>query len=169
MEVYSERTFSQRGISCRFVQDNHSLSREPFTLRGIHFQCPPHGQDKLVRCTRGRILDVAVDLRDGSPSFGRWVTAELSADNGDQLFIPVGFGHAFLTLEPNCEVSYKVSDIYAPDCDAGIRWNDPLLAINWPIATSISPELSEKDAQLPGLADFISPFPFDGRPLLPLV
>ena len=168
MEVYNERTFAEAGIACRFVQDNHSLSVPAFTLRGLHFQTPPHAQDKLVRCLRGRIFDVAVDLRAGSPTYGLWVGAELSADNGHQLFVPVGFAHGFLTLEPDCEVTYKVSDVYAPACDGGLRWDDPTIAIDWPLPASIRPELSSKDAALPPLADWRSPFPYDGHPLSPL-
>lgn len=167
-EVYSEPSFAARGIACRFVQDNHSLSIPAFTLRGLHFQTPPRGQDKLVRCIRGRIFDVAVDIRKGSPTYGKWVGAELSADNGYQLFIPIGFAHGFVTLEPECEVTYKCSDTYAPDYDGGIRWNDPAIAIDWPIAPGMAPELSAKDVSQPLLADFDSPFPYDGHPLLPI-
>ena len=167
-EVYSEPAFAARGITCRFTQDNHSLSAAPFTLRGLHFQSPPHGQDKLVRCVRGRIFDVAVDVRAGSPTYGQWVGAELTADNGRQLFVPIGFAHAFLTLEPDCEVSYKVSDLYAPDCDGGIRWDDPAIGIDWPLPAGTRPELSPKDLALPLLADWRSPFSYDGRPLAPL-
>lgn len=165
-EVYNEAAFAARGIDCRFVQDNHSLSVPAFTLRGLHFQTPPHGQDKLVRCIRGRIYDVAVDVRAGSPTYGKWVGAELSAENGHQLFVPVGFAHAFLTLEPDCEVTYKVSDLYAPDCDGGIAWDS--VGIDWPLPAGTTPELSVKDAALPPLADFESPFAYDGRPLAPL-
>jgi len=178
-EFYSEPAFAALGITCRFVQDNHSLSQPRFTLRGLHFQAPPHGQDKLVRCIRGAIFDVAVDLRRGSPTYGRWVGAELSAENGHQLFIPIGFAHGFLTLAEDCEVTYKCSDTYAPDCDGGIRWDDPALApaggpadpaggIAWPMPAGALPELSPKDAVQPPLADFDSPFPYDGRPLAPL-
>lgn len=165
-EVYSEPAFASRGIECRFVQDNHSLSVPQFTLRGLHFQTPPHGQDKLVRCIRGAIYDVAVDVRRGSPTYGRWVGAELTADNGHQLFVPVGFAHAFLTLEPNSEVSYKCSDLYAPGCDGGIRWDS--VGIDWPMPAGNIPELSDKDRALPALTDFDSPFAYDGRPLAPL-
>ena len=165
-EVYSEPAFASRGIACRFVQDNHSLSRAAFTLRGLHFQTPPHAQDKLVRCVRGRIFDVALDVRRGSPTYGRWVGAELSAENGRQLFVPVGFAHAFLTLDPDCEVTYKVSDVYAPQCDGGVRWDSA--GIDWPIPAGTAPELSAKDERLPTLAEFDSPFPYDGRPLGPL-
>lgn len=167
-EVHSERTFAELGITCRFVQDNHSLSVPKFTLRGLHFQMPPHGQDKLVRCVRGAIYDVAVDIRKGSPTYGQWVGAELTAENGHQLFIPIGFAHGFVTLEDNCEVSYKCSDTYAPESDGGIRWDDPTVGIRWPIPTGTTPELSAKDAVQPLLADFDGPFPYDGRPLAPL-
>jgi dTDP-4-dehydrorhamnose 3,5-epimerase len=168
-EVYSEPTFAKFGIDCRFVQDNHSLSVPKYTLRGMHFQTPPRGQDKLVRCVRGAIFDVAVDIRKGSPTYGQWVGAELSAENGHQFFIPIGFAHGFVTLEDNCEVSYKCSDTYAPDCDGGIRWNDPTIGaggIGWPMPTGTAPELSAKDALQPLLADFDSPFAYDGRPLV---
>ncbi|MGA1810515.1 dTDP-4-dehydrorhamnose 3,5-epimerase [Sphingobium sp. WW5] len=167
-EVYSEPAFAALGIECRFVQDNHSLSVAPFTLRGLHFQTPPRGQDKLVRCIRGRIFDVAVDVRKGSPTYGHWVGAELSAENGHQLFIPIGFAHGFLTLEQDCEISYKCSDTYAPAQDSGLRWDDPAIGIDWPLPDGQSPELSAKDNLQPLLADFDSPFSYDGRPLLPL-
>lgn len=167
-EVYSEPAFVKLGIACRFVQDNHSLSVPQYTLRGLHFQTPPRGQDKLVRCIRGRIFDVAVDVRAGSPSYGHWVGAELSAENGHQLFIPTGFAHGFVTLEPDCEVTYKCSDTYAPDCDQGVRWDDPAIGIDWPIPAGVIPELSTKDIAQPLLADFDSPFAYDGRPLAPL-
>ncbi|KQO54243.1 dTDP-4-dehydrorhamnose 3,5-epimerase [Sphingomonas sp. Leaf257] len=166
-EVYSEPTFSQMGITCRFVQDNHSLSVPVFTLRGLHFQTPCRGQDKLVRCVRGRIFDVAVDVRKGSPTWGRWVGTELSADNGHQLFIPIGFAHGFVTLEQDCEVTYKCSDTYAPDHDGGIRWDS--IGIDWPIPAGTRPELSAKDAGQPLLSEFDSPFSYDGRPLAPLL
>jgi len=167
-EVYSEPVFAALGVTCRFVQDNHSLSAPAFTLRGLHFQSPPRGQDKLVRCIRGRIYDVAVDVRKGSPTWGQWVGAELSAENGHQLFIPIGFAHGFVTLEPDCEVSYKCSDTYAPEHDGGIRWDDPAIAIAWPIPDGIVPELSAKDLVQPPLSSLDSPFPYDGRPLMPL-
>ena len=167
-EVYNQAAFAAKGITVTFVQDNHSLSKPRFTLRGLHFQTPPHGQDKLVRCIRGRVYDVAVDLRSGSPTYGHWVGAELSADNGHQLFVPVGFGHGFLTLESDCEVMYKCSDLYAPACDGGLRWDDPAIGIDWPMPKDAAPELSAKDTALPLLAAFDSPFPYDGRPLTPL-
>lgn len=167
-EVYSEPVFAARGIDRRFVQDNHSLSGPRFTLRGLHYQTPPHAQDKLVRCIRGRIFDVAVDIRRGSPTYGRWVGAELSAENGRQLFVPVGFAHAFLTLEEDCEVTYKVSALYAPDCDGGVRWDDDDIGVTWPLPAGAAPELSAKDATLPALAAFDSPFAYDGVPLAEL-
>ncbi len=165
-ETYNRDTFAALGIGCTFVQDNHSLSSPAFTLRGLHFQTPPRAQDKLVRCVRGRIFDVAVDVRAGSPTYGQWVGAELSAENGHQLFIPVGFAHGFVTLEPDCEVTYKCSDTYAPAQDGGIRWDSA--GIDWPIPAGTTPELSEKDKVQPTLADFDSPFAYDGRPLTPL-
>jgi dTDP-4-dehydrorhamnose 3,5-epimerase len=159
-ETFKEREFSELDGLGRFVQDVG-------TLRGIHFQTPPHAQDKLVRCVRGSILDIAVDLRGGSPTFGKWVGAELSAENGKQLFVPVGFGHAFLTLEPDTEVIYKVTDYYAPANDGGIRWNDPDIAVDWNLGANV-PQLSPKDEILPLLRDFVTPFAYDDRPLLPL-
>ena len=166
-ETYHRPRLIAEGIADEFVQDNHSYSRSIGTLRGIHFQAPPHAQAKLVRCTRGRIIDYAVDLRAGSPTYGQHVGAELSADNGDQLYIPVGFGHAFVTLEPDTEVIYKVSDIYAPDVDGGIRWDCPTIAIDWPLP-STGPVLSDKDTRLPVLSEWVSPFAYDGEPLRPL-
>lgn len=165
-ETYNSMTFADLGIACVFVQDNHSLSVPAFTLRGLHFQTPPHGQDKLVRCIRGRIFDVAVDVRRGSSTYGRWVGTELSADNGHQLFIPIGFAHGFLTLEPDCEVTYKCSAGYAPQADGGIRWDSA--GIDWPMPAGTNPELSAKDRVQPLLADFDSPFAYDGEPLEPL-
>jgi dTDP-4-dehydrorhamnose 3,5-epimerase len=162
METYSERAFTERGIAHRFVQDNHSMSAERWTLRGLHYQAPPHGQAKLVRCLRGRIFDVAVDLRAGSPTFGRWTGVELSAENGRQLFVGIGFAHGFLTLEEGCEVAYKVSDLYAPECEGGVRWDDPRVAIGWPLPPGVRPLLSEKDEALPSLG--AAPFAYDDAP-----
>jgi dTDP-4-dehydrorhamnose 3,5-epimerase len=166
-ETWSAARYAQLGVDCPFVQDNQSRSTFAGTIRGIHFQRPPHGQDKLVRCLRGAILDIAVDLRRGSPTYGRHVAAELTGDNGDQLFIPIGFGHAFVTLTPEVEIAYKCSDIYAPECDGGILWNDPALKIDWRLGDS-EPVLSDKDRALPTLAGFDSPFDYDGRPLIAL-
>lgn len=165
-ETYSRRAAAAAGIADAFVQDNHSLSRPLGTLRGLHFQLPPRAQGKLVRCPRGRIMDYAVDIRRGSPTYGRWLAAELTAENGHQLFVPVGFAHAFLTLEPDTEVAYKVTDDYAPDHEGGIRWDDPDLAISWPLPAP-GPVLSPKDAVLPPFSAFDSPFPYDGEPLPP--
>lgn len=166
-ETYVDTRWAQAGVDVQLVQDNHSYSAPIGTIRGIHFQRPPHAQAKLVRCTRGRILDYAVDLRAGSPTYGQHVSAELSADNGHQLFIPVGFGHAFVTLEPDTEVIYKVSDYYAPDCDGGVRWSCPDIDIRWPLPET-GPVLSAKDEMLPTLAEFDSPFEYDGHPLVPI-
>ncbi len=166
-ESYHQAKYARLGVAATFVQDNHSLSRETHTLRGLHFQAPPYAQDKLVRCVRGRIWDVAVDVRDGSPTFGQWVAAELSAENGRQLFIPVGFLHGFLTLEPGVEVVYKVSAPYAPDCDGGVIWNDASLGLPWPLQGA-EPVLSQKDGRLPPMSDFQTPFDYDGDPLTPL-
>ncbi len=154
-ETYNAQTLAEAGFDKPFVQDNHSLSRQKGVLRGLHFQTPPYAQDKLVRVLRGAVLDVAVDLRKASPSFGKSFAIELSADNWKQLLIPVGFAHAFYTLEPDTEVAYKVTAPYAPDHDAGLRWNDPDLAIAWP---SDTPILSDKDANLPLFCNFSSPF-----------
>ena len=165
-EAYNRQTFEALGIAAEFVQDNHSRSDPAFTLRGLHFQAPPHAQDKLVRCIRGRIFDVAVDIRMGSPTYGKWVGTELSAENGMQLFIPIGFAHGFLTLEEDCEVTYKCSALYSPEADGGIRWDSA--GIEWPIPAGVMPQLSDKDRELAALAAFDSPFPYDGRPLAAL-
>ena len=167
-EVWKESWLAEMGVATRFLQDNHSLSRAVGTVRGLHFQLPPRGQDKLVRCIRGRIFDVAVDVRRGSPTYGNWVGTELTAENGHQLFIPIGFAHGFITLEPDCEITYKCSDTYAPAQDSGIRWNDPAIGITWPVPEGRLPELSAKDINQPLLSEFESPFSYDGRPLMPL-
>lgn len=167
-ESFNERVDAERGIAVRFVQDNHSYSQHQFTLRGLHFQTEPHAQDKLVRCVRGRVWDVAVDVRRGSPTFARWAAAELTADGGEQIFIPTGFAHGFLTLEPDCEVIYKVSDFYDPASEAGLKWDDPDLAIDWPLPAGAAPMLSAKDEVLPQLNASHIAFAYDGRPLSPL-
>ncbi len=164
-EVYNEKVFSGYGIEDRFVQDNHSLSVPVGTLRGLHFQTPPFEQAKLVRCIRGRIFDVAVDIRRASPTFGRWVGAELSAENGNQLYVPVGFAHGFVTLEPSTEVTYKVSNLYSLENDGGILWDDSEIGIEWPLPRGVEPILSPKDGRQPLLRDFDSPFEYDGVPL----
>jgi dTDP-4-dehydrorhamnose 3,5-epimerase len=151
-EVYSRKAFEAAGIRSDFVQDNHSLSAEVGVVRGLHYQLPPMAQDKLLRVVRGAILDVAVDIRRGSPTFGRSVAEVISAENWKQIFIPAGFAHGFRTLEPNTEVIYKVTAFYSPEHDRGIRWNDPALGIDWGIdeANAI---LSERDKKHPVLAD----------------
>lgn len=166
-ETYSRARYAGQGVDLEFVQDNQSYSAVAGTIRGIHFQTAPHAQAKLVRCTAGAIMDYAVDLRRSSPTYGKWVGAELSRDNGRQLFIPIGFGHAFVTLAADTEVSYKVSDYYAPECDGGIIWNDPDVAIDWP-AHLADPVLSQKDLALSTLGDFKSGFTYDGMPLKPM-
>ncbi|MBY6016076.1 dTDP-4-dehydrorhamnose 3,5-epimerase [Qipengyuania gaetbuli] len=155
-ETYNGRTYRDVGIECEFVQDNHSLSDKVGTVRGLHFQKPPAAQAKLVRCGRGAIFDVAVDIRVGSPTYGKWVGYELSADNGLQLFIPAGFAHGFMTLKPGSEIVYKCSDYYAPETEGSVRWDDPDLGIEWPDVDN--PVLSEKDAEAPSLSQINSPF-----------
>ena len=167
IETYSERDFHAVGVADRFVQDNQSFSIPAGTLRGLHFQLPPRAQAKLVRVVRGAILDVAVDIRRGSPAFGRHVAYRLEAGGTEQLYIPAGFAHGFLTLEPDTEVAYKVSDTYAPECDRGIAWDDPDLALPWTVqgwadlpwtdgawrGMLDSPILSNKDRLHPCLRD----------------
>ena len=143
-----------------FVQDNHSVSAAVGTVRGLHFQAPPHAQAKLVRCGRGAIFDVAVDIRRGSPTYGHWVGYTLSAENGAQLYIPAGFAHGFATLEPNSEIIYKCSDYYAPETEGALRWDDPEIGIDWPVTGNAI--LSEKDTAAPLLADLDSPFTWEG-------
>lgn len=167
METYSEASALAAGIDVRFVQDNQSFSAFEGTIRGLHYQRPPHAQAKLVRCMRGSIMDYVVDIRRGSPTYGQHVAARLTAEGGEQLFVPVGFAHGFVTLEPDVEVAYKVTDVYAPDCEGGIVWNDPAIGIDWPLPAS-GPVLSDKDKTLPILAEFDSPFEYDGRPLASL-
>ena len=142
------------GIKDEFVQDNHSLSRSSGTLRGLHFQAPPAAQGKLVRCGRGAIFDVAVDIRRGSPTYGSWECYTLTAENGHQFYVPIGFAHGFVTLEPDSEIVYKCTDYYSPETERAIRWNS--CGIDWPL--SLDPILSEKDANAPALADLESPF-----------
>jgi dTDP-4-dehydrorhamnose 3,5-epimerase len=151
-ETYSQRVFHHNGIVDDFVQANHSLSKRSGTVRGIHFQIEPEPQAKLVRCIAGRILDVAVDLRRSSPTFGRWFAVELSPDDRRQLYVPVGFGHGFVTLEDDTEVLYSVSRHYSKAHDAGIRWDDPDIAIAWPVAPAQA-ILSQKDAEAPLLRE----------------
>ena len=159
-ETWNRRALAGHGIGIDFVQDNHSLSQATGTLRGLHFQAPPHAQDKLVRCGRGRLFDVAVDIRRGSPSYGAWFGIELSAGNGRQLLIPKGFLHGFVTREPDTEICYKCSDYYAPDCDGAVRWDSA--GIDWGLDGD--PVLSDKDAAARPLAGFDSPFTWKGAP-----
>ncbi len=149
-ESYSARTLAKFGIDTKFVQDNHSYTIKKGTIRGIHFQNNPHPQIKLVRCVRGRVLDVVVDLRHDSPTFKQWSALELTAENRRQIWIPSGFGHGFLTLEDHCEIQYKVSDFYDPTLDRAIAWNDPDINVDWGID---NPIVSEKDIKAPTLRE----------------
>jgi dTDP-4-dehydrorhamnose 3,5-epimerase len=153
-ETYNKTAFVAAGIDPEFVQDNQSFSRPSGTIRGLHLQTEPFAQAKLVRVLRGRIWDVAVDVRPSSPTFGKWVAAEISADAGNQIFIPVGFAHGFCTLEPDTEVSYKVSNFYSKEHEAGIRWNDPALKIAWPVSEDRA-TLSDKDRAAPLFQDVV--------------
>lgn len=159
-ETWNRRQMENADIHIDFVQDNLSLSAQVGTVRGLHFQAPPHAQGKLVRCGHGALFDVAVDIRLGSPTYGQWAGYTLSAENGAQLYIPVGFAHGFATLEPDSEIIYKCSDYYVPEAEGSLRWDDPDIGINWPLTGA--PVLSEKDAAAPLLADFNSPFTFEG-------
>jgi dTDP-4-dehydrorhamnose 3,5-epimerase len=161
-EVWNKETLAAKGIHHDFVQDNHSCSRDVGTVRGLHFQSPPHAQTKLVRCGRGRVFDVAVDIRKGSPTFGKWFGIELSAEDGRQLLIPAGFLHGFVTREPDSELLYKCTDVYAPACDGAVRFDDPDLGIDWGIdpATAI---LSDKDRAAPLFRNFTTPFVYEAR------
>jgi dTDP-4-dehydrorhamnose 3,5-epimerase len=153
-ETWNRQRMAEAGIEADFVQDNHSLSERAGTVRGLHFQAPPHAQAKLVRCGRGRLLDVAVDIRRGSPTWGQWVAVELSAENGRQIWIPEGFAHGFLTLEDATEIVYKCTDYYAPQADGAVRWDS--CGIDW--GWQGEPVLSDKDAAAPPLSAFESPF-----------
>jgi dTDP-4-dehydrorhamnose 3,5-epimerase len=161
VETYSMRSAQQLGLVASFVQDNQSLSIRRGTIRALHFQIPPKPQAKLVRVLRGSIYDVVVDLRVGSPTYGRWTAEMLTADGGEQLFIPRGCAHGFCTLELNTEVAYKVDDYYAPEWEQGLAWDDPTLAIDWPVSPGDA-ILSDKDRKLGRFADFVSPFRYDG-------
>lgn len=159
-ETWNQRRMAEAGFEIDFVQDNHSYSADVGTVRGLHYQRPPMAQAKLVRVARGAILDVAVDVRRGSPTFGEWVAEELSAENGRQLFVPEGFLHGFVTLQPDTDVIYKVSAFYAPECDGAVRYDDPDLAIDWGAAAK-SAVLSDKDAAAPAFRDFETPFVYE--------
>jgi dTDP-4-dehydrorhamnose 3,5-epimerase len=167
-EIFHQERLRDIGITCRFVQDNQSSSKQAGTLRGLHFQLPPAAQAKLVTVVKGRILDVAVDIRRGSPTFGKYVSTEVSSETGHQLYIPVGFAHGLLTLENDVVVMYKASDYYAPTHESGIRWNDPDIAFPWPLKDA-NIIISDKDRRLPLLKEFASPFAYDGHPLGPLL
>ena len=160
VETYSKRTAAAAGLAVDFVQDNQSLSLRAGTVRALHFQVPPRSQAKLVRVLRGSIYDVAVDLRPGSPTYGSWVGEKLTVEGGEQLFVPQGFAHGFCTLESDTEVAYKVDEYYAPECERGLIWNDPTLAIDWPVAAAEA-VLSDKDRSLGFFADFVSPFSYN--------
>ena len=157
-ETYSRRRYKEVGIDVDFVQDNHSFSREAGTLRGLHFQAPPNAQGKLVRCSKGAIFDVTVDIRKGSPRYGDWAGYELTEGIAHQLYVPVGFAHGFVTLHPGSEIMYKCTDYYAPQTEGSIRWNDPDISINWPLAEKFI--LNKRDAVAPLLKDFETPFIF---------
>lgn len=161
-ESWNRVRMSEAGFDLDFVQDNHSLSREVGTIRGLHFQSPPHAQTKLVRCGRGALFDVAVDVRRGSPTYGHWTGHELSAENGRQLLVPAGFLHGFVSREPDTEIIYKCTDYYAPECEGAVRFDDPDISIEWGLGTQ-TPILSEKDAHAPFLRDFDSPFTYEGK------
>ena len=154
-ETYNKQALAQAGIALDFVQDNHSLSVSRGVIRGLHFQTPPFAQDKLVRVVRGAILDVAVDLRRSSPTFGQHVSAVISAEEWNQILVPVGFAHGFCTLEQNTEVIYKVTNYYSPAHDKGVRWNDPALNIDWPVRESDA-IVSDKDKVQPLFAELES-------------
>ena len=156
-ETWNRETMRGIGVDVNFVQDNHSLSRDVGVVRGLHFQAPPHAQDKLVRVGAGAVLDVVVDIRKGSPAYGKWTAVELSAENGRQVFIPKGFLHGFVTLKPDSELLYKCSDVYAPDCDGSVYFADPDLGIDWGLDPAQA-VLSDKDKNAPRFADFTSPF-----------
>lgn len=149
-ETYTKKNINELGMNIEFIQDNHSFSAKAGTLRGLHFQCEPKAQTKLVRCTRGKILDVAVDIREGSPTYKKWVAVELSEENKKQLLISKGFAHGFVTLTDNVEVQYKVDEYYSPESDRSIRYDDPEIGVVWGIETPI---LSEKDLKAPLLKD----------------
>jgi len=160
-ESWNRDTWAAAGIDLEFTQDNHSLSAEVGVLRGLHFQAPPRAQDKLVRVVTGAVLDVAVDIRRGSPRYGQWVAVEITAEKGNQVLIPGGFAHGFLTLQPNTHFLYKCTDTYAPDAEGAILWSDTDIGIDWGMDAS-NLTLSEKDAIAPAFKDFDSPFVYEG-------
>ena len=166
-ETYSRQVYEAAGVAGEFVQDNHAFSKAAYVLRGLHFQSPPKAQAKLIRCSRGAIFDIAVDIRAGSPTYGQHVAVELSAQNGWQLYVPRGFAHAYLTLTPDSEVQYKVDEYYAPEAEGGLIWNDPALRIAWPL-DGATPTIAPRDAAWPVLDDLRTPFFYDGAPMTPL-
>ena len=159
-ESWSRKRLAEAGIDLDFVQDNHSVSARAGTLRGLHFQSPPHAQAKLVRCGRGALWDVAVDIRAGSPSYGQWVGVDLTAENGRQLLIPAGFLHGFVTRTDDTEIVYKCSDYYAPDCDGAVRFDDTDIGIDWGIDPGLA-ILSDKDRAAPVFRNFATPFVYE--------
>ncbi|MEN3746053.1 dTDP-4-dehydrorhamnose 3,5-epimerase [Sphingomonas sp. HF-S3] len=165
VETYNRDDFVELGITTGFVRDIHSTSQACFTLRGLHFQASPHAEKKLIRCVRGRIFDVVVDIRKGSPTYGKWIGTELAEHDGHQLYVPEGFAHGYLSLEPGCEVTYKSSGDYRPEFEGGLAWDDPDLGIHWPMPEGFRPIISERDGMHPPFAHFESPFEYDGRPL----
>ncbi len=162
LETFREEAFAAEKISFRPAQDNHARSEAAGVVRGMHFQAPPHDQTKLIWAIRGSIFDVAVDIRLGSPTYGRWFGCVLSADNFQRLFVPKGFAHGYMTLEPGSEVCYKVDNYYCPQAEGGLRWNDLALNIEWP-DPGLPPTVAERDQNWPALAKFISPFKYNGK------
>jgi dTDP-4-dehydrorhamnose 3,5-epimerase len=160
-ESYNLDRLASHGIHTVFLQDNHSFSSLMGTVRGLHFQSPPHAQAKLLRCGRGSFFDVAVDIRKGSPTYGKWVGVELSFENGKQLYVPVGFLHGFATRTQDAEIIYKCSDYYAPECDGAVRFDDPVIGIDWGVEPNAA-VLSGKDAAAPLLAEIENPFVYEG-------
>ena len=157
LETFRTADFADMGIDCEFVQDNQAFSAQAGTVRGLHFQVPPHAQAKLVRVLHGAVYDAAVDLRRGSPTYGKWCGARLTADGGEQIFVPAGFAHGYCTLEPDTVVAYKVDEYYAPHAEAGLIWNDPAIGVDWSIPAE-SGLVSDKDAKLPSFSSLTTPF-----------
>jgi len=157
-ETWNAGRMREHGLDLAFVQDNHSFSADVGTLRGLHYQSPPRAQDKLVRCSRGAIRDVVVDARNGSPTFGKWIAIEISAEDGRQILVPKGFLHGFVTTTPDTEVQYKVTDLYDPECDGSVAWDS--LDIDWGLDGS-RPILSNKDVVAPDFSDWHSPFDYE--------
>ncbi|WP_435310589.1 dTDP-4-dehydrorhamnose 3,5-epimerase [Primorskyibacter sedentarius] len=160
-EVWNRQTMREAGLDFDFVQDNQSISTKVGTIRGLHYQAPPHAQDKLVRAGRGRVLDVVVDVRRGSPGYMKWIGVELSEENGRQLFVPKGFLHGFITREPDSMLLYKTTDVYAPECDGSVHFADPEIGIDWGIDPAAA-VVSDKDAKAPTLKEWTSPFEYEG-------